>query len=569
MKNVMDFGAVADGVTDCTEAIQKTIDSVAAEGGGRVYFPAGKYLSRSVFLKNNCVLRLESGAHLLASPDYRTYGHPEREPLWSGGSGNPMWTQYWAFVIAVKAEGVGIEGEGVIDGQGKYGENFPDPDDPEKRRPFLVVFDRCKNCFLRDITLKDPAAYNFLGFDVRNMNIRGVKVLSRQSGNGDGLDFDGGRDVIISDCYVNAGDDAISLKSTKKGEICERFTITNCILKSRWAAIRFGTESTDTMRDITVTSCVFEDCRDGLKLQTCGGAVYENMIFSDITMRNVIRPFFITANRFRMSKDEEGAWPKGSVLRDLIFSDMLIDMPRDGEEYDHTGFVVCGTKDNVIGDLSFRNIKIRFYGDNKPKNPDVPQLYNYSEQYPEMTHLGDLPTGGVFLRYAENITFSECSFVYKNKDMRPAVFCDHAQVCFNNCYIPDGVQEYRSSVEGVPLIPLTKEEIEQFDASYEKADTYYRFVREMTDMENIARTTNNRKEYGHDKELVLPQYKKGFLLLSCVKNLKIKLDGDERQVNVPGDYFWASRIVLELPVGVKKVSIDAQLRGEQTLFCWD
>ena len=569
MKNILDFGAVADGVTDCTEAIQKAIDSAAAEGGGRIYFPAGNYLSRSFFLKDHCVLRLEAGAQLLASLDYRTYGHPEREPLWSGGSGNPMWTQYWAFVIAVKAEGVGIEGEGVINGRGKYGENFPHPDDPEKKRPFLVVFDRCKNCFLRDVTLKDPAAYNFLGFDVRNMNIRGVKVLSRQSGNGDGLDFDGGRDVIISDCYVDAGDDAISLKSTKKGETCERFTISNCILKSRWAAIRLGTESTDTMRDVTVTGCVFENCRDGLKLQTCGGAVYENMIFSGITMRNVIRPFFVTANRFRMSVDEEGAWPKGSTLRDLIFSDIVIDMPQDGEEYDHTGFVVCGTKDNIIRDLSFRNVKVRFYGDNNPKNMDVPQLYNYSEQYPEIPHLGNLPTGGVFLRYAESVLFSECSFVYKNKDMRPAVFCDHSQASFNHCNIPDGVQAYRSSVDGTPLVPLTDEEIKKLDGSYEKSDTYYRFVNEMTDLENIAQAMKNKKGYGYETLFELPKYKKGYLLVSSVRDLRLKLNGKEMLVKVPGNYFWANRIVVELPPQINQVSIDAQLRGEPTLFCWN
>lgn len=99
------------------------IDEAAAEGGGRVYFPAGKYLSRTIFLKDNCVLRLESGAELLASLDYRTYGHPDRKPLWFSGSGNPMWTQYWAFIIAVKAMGVGIEGNGVINGRGKYKAN--------------------------------------------------------------------------------------------------------------------------------------------------------------------------------------------------------------------------------------------------------------------------------------------------------------------------------------------------------------------------------------------------------------------------------------------------------------
>ncbi len=569
MKDVLNFGAIGDGETDCTEAIQAAIDEAAAEGGGRVYFPAGKYLSRTIFLKDNCVLRLESGAELLASLDYRTYGHPDRKPLWFSGSGNPMWTQYWAFIIAVKAMGVGIEGNGVINGRGKYKANFPNPEDPEKRRPFLVIFDRCKDCFLHDITLKDPACYNFLGFDVRNMQIRGVKVLSRESGNGDGLDFDGGRDVTISDCYVDAGDDAISLKTTKKGEICERFAISNCILKSCWAAIRFGTESTDTMRDITVSGCVFENCRDGLKIQSCGGALYENMVFSSITMRNVIRPFFITANRFRMSCDEEEFWPKGSRIQDLIFSDIVVDMPSDGKMYDHTGFVVSGTKDNIISGLSFRNVKVKFYGDGKPKNLDVPQLYDYSQQYPEMPHLGELPTGGVFVRYAENIMFSDCSFTYKNPDPRPVMFCDHAGVSLVNTMLQSGVQEYCSKIEGADTIPLIAEEKGVLQRSYEKAEKFYCFAQQMAALADRALSLKNRKEYGYDKKITLPEYETGYLLVSVLGDLELFLEDKPVRISAPGNYERGNRIVVELPKGIKEVSFNTEFRGEPTLFFWE
>lgn len=570
MKNILDFGAVNDGITDCTEAIQSAIDSVASEGGGRIYFPSGKYLSRTIYLKDNCVLRLESGSELIASSDYLSYGHPERKPLWFNGSGNPMWTQYWAFIVAVKASGVGIEGNGIINGRGGTNNNiFPNPSDPEKRRPFLIIFDRCYDCFLRDVTLKDPACYNFLGFDVRNMKVSGVKILSRESGNGDGLDFDGGRDVTISDCYIDAGDDAISLKSTKKDEICERFVISNCILKSKWAAIRLGTESTDAMRDITVAGCVFNNCRDGLKIQTCGGALYENMVFSSITMRDVIRPFFITANRFRMSYDEEGFWPKGSLIRNMTFSDIIVDMPQDGEMYDQTGFVITGTKDNIIQDLMFRNVKVKFYGDNKPKNMDVLQLYDYSQQYPEITHLGQLPTGGVYVRYAKNIVFSECDFTYKNKDARPIMFFDHVQANVINSFIKDGVQGYCSLIQGVDLIPLNSKETELLNASHEKSEKLYNFAKKMTELADCALALKNKQDYGYKNEIELPKYKKGYLIVSILGDLTVSYDNDSVTVSPPGNYDRGNRIVIKLQSGIKTIKFKGQFRGEPTMFFWE
>lgn len=571
MNNVLDFGAVGDGVTDCTDAVQRAIDAAAAAGGGRVYFPAGEYLSRTLYLKSGCVLRLEAGARLVASTDYTTYGHPRRKPLWCGGVGNPPWSQYWAFIAASGAENIGIEGEGVIDGRGKFGVHFPNESDPERRRPFLVVFDHCSRCFLRGITLQDPAAYSFLGIDVRQMDVTGIRILSAQSGNGDGIDFDGCQDVIISGCYVDAGDDAISLKTTKRGEPCERVTVTGCILKSKWAAVRLGTESAEDMRDITVTGCVFSDCRDGLKIQSCGGAVYENMVFSSITMRRVIRPFFLTANRFRMSTDEEGARPAGSALRRLLFSDIAVDMPPGGEQFDMSGLVVCGTEENEAEDLVFRNVNVVLYGGEMQKNLDVPPLYDYTQLYPEIIHFGKLPACGFYVRHAKGVVFDGCRFRLKNADARPVFFCDNASVVFSGCDCggQTAVQAYESAVNGMQPQPLSAEDAAALQASHARGEEYRRFAEEAGKNIDAALAMKNQKSFAYAERIALPPYKKAWLVVCTANGVTVGAGAEEISVRVPGDYFWFSRVAVPLPQGLAAVTVRGAFEGAEMQIYWE
>ena len=75
------------------------------------------------------------------------------------------------------------------------------------------------------------------------------------------------------------------------------------------------------------------------------------------------------------------------------------------------------------------------------------------------------------------------------------------------------------------MVPLTDEEIKKLDGSYEKSDTYYRFVNEMTDLENIAQAMKNKKGYGYETLFELTKYKKGYLLVSSVRDLRLKFHG--------------------------------------------
>ena len=142
------FGALGDGKTPDTEPIQKAIDTCTAQGGGTVRLPPGHYLSGSILLKNNVTLHLEEGAVLLGSTnpaDYRSVDH------FREGTGNELG---YAFVSAVDATNIAVEGVGTIDGQGKVvlaalksGER--------NRRPFLVRFVRCQRmCNSKDVRLR-------------------------------------------------------------------------------------------------------------------------------------------------------------------------------------------------------------------------------------------------------------------------------------------------------------------------------------------------------------------------------------------------------------------------------
>ena len=121
MYNIIDYGASPDGRKLCTVAIQKAIDDCHERGGGRVYLPAGRYLTGTLFLKSRCVLYLENGATILGSPDHRDYkcaGEPNPFTIsWANdGTMTSDSGRYWALIIAEDSEDVGIEGGGVIDG---------------------------------------------------------------------------------------------------------------------------------------------------------------------------------------------------------------------------------------------------------------------------------------------------------------------------------------------------------------------------------------------------------------------------------------------------------------------
>ncbi len=174
--DVRRFGAVADGSTVNTAALQAAIDGCHAAGGGTVVLKGGKYLTGTIFLKDNVVLRIEADSTLLGSPRIGDYRESRYPVAWAKHIVH-LTRNSFGLICADEANAIGIEGAGAIDGQG--GSSFPNADDPQGRRPYLVLFTRCTNIKVRDVTLRNPGIFAFFFRRCRDVWVDSVTVDSR------------------------------------------------------------------------------------------------------------------------------------------------------------------------------------------------------------------------------------------------------------------------------------------------------------------------------------------------------------------------------------------------------
>jgi hypothetical protein len=277
---VTDFGAVGDGTTLNTRAIQAALDAAAVKGG-EVVVPPGTFLTGTIFLRSHTTLNLLHGATLLGSPRLEDYTavrwghHMDRTP--------------WHLVMADNVEDITIKGPGRIDGNGPA---FWEPTRPTEwhfwvckwNRPSpMVEITHCRDVRLENVTLCNPAGWTLHLHDTTRAWIRGIRIDANLFGpNNDGIDMTGVRDVMISDCHVKSGDDAIALKTTVDSGPCENVTVTNCVLESNCAAFRIGYESREDFRYVTFSNSVIKNCSRGIDLLSFEGSIIEHVAISNI-----------------------------------------------------------------------------------------------------------------------------------------------------------------------------------------------------------------------------------------------------------------------------------------------
>lgn len=407
-------------------AIQAAIDAAYAAGGGTVCIPGGRYNSSNIQLKSGVTLHLECGTVLAASTVWHDYVFTHERCSAVEMTGIFYGAPYMAgFLWAENAENIAITGAGIIDGQGAGYTYFPGKDDPEQRRPTLVLLIRCRNIHITDVHLKDPSFYDLHVIKCRRVWVRGVSVDSRDTECGDGLDFDGSEEVHISDCHINSGDDAIGIKATDPDYPCRFFTITNCYLSTIWAGVRIGPESTASHEDMVISNCVFENCGDGLKIQDCSCGTLQRIRISNCVMHDVRRPIFMTVNSYRLSMFDPSIRPKLGGVRDIEIDGIIAEQSRSGEDYSRPCCVISGTMADRIENVTLRNMRIRFAGgiQNWADRTDVPEYIDYSFLYADIFSInGRFPASGLFLRHIRGLKIENCDFEIMQPDVRPMVF---------------------------------------------------------------------------------------------------------------------------------------------------
>jgi polygalacturonase len=281
--NIRDFGATGDGVTKDTLAIQQTIDRCWVLGGGEVLVPAGNYFTGAIALRSNVLLRLEKEAILTGTPDFADY--PVMQVRWEG-----KWVKgHTALIYAIDADNTGIVGPGHIAGNhalgGRPNDKYP------LRHPALIEPIGCNNLHFEDFSTDYYLMWSLHPTYCENIVIKNLTIRST-GGNGDGIDIDSCKQVLIDGCDIATGDDCISLKSGRGMEgytllkTTEDVTITNCTLAdSIFACIGIGSETSGGIRNVRIEHCKFVAAKTHalyIKSMPGRGAFIENIYCNDL-----------------------------------------------------------------------------------------------------------------------------------------------------------------------------------------------------------------------------------------------------------------------------------------------
>lgn len=361
---ITDFGAVADGKTLNTGAIQKAIDK-AAEKGGVVEIPKGTFLSGSIFLKPGVSLRLAKDAVLLGSNRIEDY--PKRMTRIEGHF--EPWRM--ALVNAQQMEGVRIGGEGKIDGNGilfwaqfwqRRKEN-PKCTNLEVERPRLMFIDRCKDVEVRDLTFRDSGFWNLHLYRCENVRIEGLDIYAPTTGHilgpsTDGLDIDSSRDVTVRKCKISVNDDNIALKGSK-GPLAdqdedsppvENILVEDCVFGDGNGMITCGSEAT-RIRNVTVRNCRITGRATllTLKLRPDTPQHYEHILIEDIELAGRGRIFNVAP--WRQFFDLKGHPQPTREVNDVTLRNIRGSFGSWGR--------LAGNPDDHIHDITLENIDVK------------------------------------------------------------------------------------------------------------------------------------------------------------------------------------------------------------------
>ncbi len=370
--NIKDFGAIADGKTLATKAIQDAIDEAAENGGGKVVIEGGEYLSARIDLRSNVELHIDAGATLKATTDGEEFKEIESD----------FWITEMAprrnrkcFIYAENCQNIALTGRGKIDCQGRFAVA---PDEKPglwayKRVVFnlparMIFFIGCKDVLCEDVLLYEPCSgWGYWICDCDRVTMRGLRIDSnRNYPNADGIHINSSRDVTVSDCDITAGDDAIVVRAyngvLRNPKACERIAVTNCNLSSFTSCIRIAWIGDGTIRDCVFSNLTFTNSNTGIGMTIPGNP---------------------DGNPSRFTDDGGEA----TLIENLSFNNIAI----------NTTFnqpimisVADGNKINAIRNIRFSNIT------------------SYSGKFPSINM-----KKGVL---ADHVTFSGCSFTLREFD---------------------------------------------------------------------------------------------------------------------------------------------------------
>ncbi len=375
---------MADGKTVSTAAIQKAVDACNRSGGGRVYVPAGIFVTGTFHLKSNVDLYLESGAVLQGSPnltDYQSYTKPQ------------YGLNYYGILYTADAENVSITGAGTIDGNNKVFFDFDKakkiaanstrftrqkenyrkvesgigdgPVVPKDRPRQMIIFSDCKHVQLRDISLLNSPFWTLHFADCDDVSVTGIRLWSGiLVPNADGIDVTSCSNVIIANSDIRAGDDAVVVVGYDhhfeipgfKGlrHPSENIIVTNCNLQSYSSGVRIGFLDQNSVRNVEVSHCNITNSSRGIGIFLRDEGSLENISFSDINIETQLHTgdWWGNGEPIHISAVRGKADGKLGVIKNVSFTNITCKS--------ENGILIYGSDQSLIQDVRFNHVSMEF-----------------------------------------------------------------------------------------------------------------------------------------------------------------------------------------------------------------
>lgn len=341
--NILNYGAVADGLTLNSAAINKAIEDCAGKGGGTVLIPRGAFLTGPIIMKSNVNLHLERSALVIFSPDFDQY------PLVTSSFEGVEAARCQSPLVAENLENIAITGDGIFDGNGFYwrplkkdklsetewknhlkkyggvltedkktwyssekalkglkennigkltaGKTLKDFEDVKDfLRPNMIRIYNCRHILLEGITFQNSPAWTTHLMMSSHITMLNVKVKNPWFGtNTDALDLESCDHALIEGCNFDTGDDGICIKSgrdaegRKRGMPTKDIIVNNCTVYRSHGGFVVGSEMSGGANNLYVSNCSFIGSDIGLRFKTTRGrgGVVENIYVNNISMKDI------------------------------------------------------------------------------------------------------------------------------------------------------------------------------------------------------------------------------------------------------------------------------------------
>lgn len=344
--NVTNYGAVGDGRTLDTGAIQKTIDACSAAGGGTVLVPAGNFLTMPFQLASRINLHLAEGATILISDNMTNY------PV--------VKNRYVDAITAAKAHDLEISGEGTIDGQGGAWWAAFRADSKMTHRPYLIKFTDCTRLRVAGVTLQNSPMFHLVPQNCTDVTIRGIRIQSpADAPNTDGID-PSGWNLLVNGCFIDTGDDNIAIKPISGRTPGDKdFTVLNCTFL-HGHGMSIGGGSLNGVENLVVSNCTFTGTDAGIRIKTPrgNGGLAQNLTYENLTMTDVKNPIYINdyypernAPKDPSTEAAEPVNDRTPIIKNILIRDVSItNCPSAG--------AIRGIPEMPVSDVTFSNVTI-------------------------------------------------------------------------------------------------------------------------------------------------------------------------------------------------------------------